>query len=310
MLTIAIPTYKRFDMLKLSVASAVNQNTKHNYKIKVFDNSPSTTDEDILKITSLAPNKIEYHKNKTNLGMYGNWNKCISNSFTKYVTILNDDDLLDENFVECVLSILIKYKFINVLSVGTKLFGSVKARNYSKIVSFRKKLDLLFSKKIKNNLYLLNLNHYFVGIPHFGSLGVVLHREAIDQNLTYDSNKYPISDIIYTTNLQKKYGCYFLDQILTFYRIHNNESSNLQTIQETISKTILYKESLLIDFKDILFLRILYLKLLKLNYKNSLYAFWDISKKANTLYKLKNFFIKITLNLCRLLILLFSKFIK
>ena len=34
---------------------------------------------------------MKYYKNEKNIGMYGNWNRCIELSNGEYLTILNDD---------------------------------------------------------------------------------------------------------------------------------------------------------------------------------------------------------------------------
>ena len=55
---------------------------------------------------------IRLIRNQKNIGMFGNWNKCIKEAKGTYVTILNDDDLLNYNFVENLLQDMNKEKML------------------------------------------------------------------------------------------------------------------------------------------------------------------------------------------------------
>ena len=282
MLTIAIPTYKRHSLLMETVKSAASQITKFNYQIIICDNDHETSQTFIDEIIKIAPDKISYIINETNIGMFGNWNKCMSVCDTTFFTILSDDDILTPNFVEATLSVLKINSDIKVLAVETEVFGSKKANSFNKVVKIRTMVDLFFAKKRSTRLYLLNLEHYLVGIPHFGSLGIVINSETIRDGLKFDENFYPISDIVFTTKLQQNYGCYFLKLPLAKYRIHESESSNPKTISSTIEKTIQFKKDVILGSEiSSKHVAKIYLNLLKLKYKLTLYNFWNQEDTKN-----------------------------
>ena len=78
---------------------------KVTYEIIIIDNSYQ---EEIIKnvdqlIDSFSQYKhIRFFRNKTNIGMFDNWNQCLKKAKGKYITLLNDD-LLDYHFVENVI---------------------------------------------------------------------------------------------------------------------------------------------------------------------------------------------------------------
>lgn len=275
MLTIAIPTYKRHKLLRETVKAAASQITNLDYKIIVCDNDHETSKTFVDDIVSIAPDKISYIINDVNIGMFGNWNKCMSVCDTKYFTILSDDDILKPKFVETTLNVLRANPDIKVLAVETEVFGSQKATSFNRIVKLRTMIDLIFANKRSRGLYLLNVEHYLVGIPHFGSLGIVIDSQIIRDGFQFDEDFYPISDIVFTTNLHQRYGCYFLKLPLARYRIHDSESSNRKTISATIEKTVEFKKDFVLG-DQITSKRVakIYLMLLKQKYNMTLYKFW------------------------------------
>jgi glycosyltransferase involved in cell wall biosynthesis len=108
-LTIAIPTFRRPALLAESIRSAASQYLNREFEILVVDNDPEASGwATMLKIApDLASAPIRYVVNTKNIGMLGNWNRCISMARGEWLTILNDDDLLDPNFAETMLSLLV-----------------------------------------------------------------------------------------------------------------------------------------------------------------------------------------------------------
>ena len=101
LVTIAIPVYERDDYFQEALDSALNQTIKCH--IVVSDNGSSHNRfEEICKRYA---ERVEYHKNLNNLGMFPNWNKLIGYTKTPFVTILGDDDILDTSYIENFINI-------------------------------------------------------------------------------------------------------------------------------------------------------------------------------------------------------------
>ena len=99
LVTIAIPTYKRAKYLKEAIDSALNQKDFHDYEVIVVDNDPENEFHVEKLISTYPKDKIKYYRNEKNIGMVGNWNRCIELSEGKWVSLLNDDDYLKNNFL-------------------------------------------------------------------------------------------------------------------------------------------------------------------------------------------------------------------
>lgn len=97
LLTIVITVYKRHDYLPGAIASALSQDIGASIEVLVVDDDPGSQKLPAIleRMPALADENFRYFVNEENLGLFGNWNRGISLARAPWVTILNDDDLLD-----------------------------------------------------------------------------------------------------------------------------------------------------------------------------------------------------------------------
>lgn len=100
--TIAITTYKRSDLLIESVQSALAQAFDRSFEVIILDNDPGSTMFRWLmeRLPELASRSFRYFVNGENFGVFGNFNRCIKVARGEWLTILNDDDLLDDDYLK------------------------------------------------------------------------------------------------------------------------------------------------------------------------------------------------------------------
>jgi glycosyltransferase involved in cell wall biosynthesis len=94
--TIAIPTYNRSRLLRVSLASALAQDHSA-LRVVVLDNASDDDTEEV--VWSFSDDRIRYLRNETNLGMLGNLNRAIEMNESAYLNILLDDDVLLPRFL-------------------------------------------------------------------------------------------------------------------------------------------------------------------------------------------------------------------
>lgn len=103
LVTIAIPTYRRFDFLKEAVKSAFNQTYPEIEILVGQDPTPQGLDKSILSwCQSLAEQspRFRYQCNPRNFGLAGNWNTLADAAYGEYIVIIGDDDRLLPDFVQ------------------------------------------------------------------------------------------------------------------------------------------------------------------------------------------------------------------
>jgi len=84
----------------------------------VVDDSPSGVDPRILAAFS-GDDRLRYVRNETNLGMVGNWNRCVELATHDYLAILHDDDLWEPDYVRQAVDVLDRHKPAGLLCTAT-----------------------------------------------------------------------------------------------------------------------------------------------------------------------------------------------
>ncbi len=108
LLTIAIPTYNRSSYLDLCLSQIFKQIKQNEPLIEVMvcnNNSPDNTDELIHNYIQLGF-LIRYIRNSENIGSDRNTLQCFVKAEGKYVLILGDDDILIDDSISRIISVL------------------------------------------------------------------------------------------------------------------------------------------------------------------------------------------------------------
>lgn len=98
--SVCIPTFNRAALLQRSIGSVLGQRFE-DFELIVSDNGSSDDTERVAK--SFSDDRLVYARNPSNLGIRGNWNRCLELARGEFVAILPDDDLMKpENLAEKV----------------------------------------------------------------------------------------------------------------------------------------------------------------------------------------------------------------
>tara|TARA_B110000240_G_scaffold165718_1_gene186626 strand:+ start:7326 stop:8381 length:1056 start_codon:yes stop_codon:yes gene_type:complete len=233
--TIAIPTYKRAKLLKESLESAINQIDYEEYDIIIVDNNPERGCE-TEKLMMLYNNpRISYYKNKDNIGMFGNWNRCIELSKGEYITILNDDDLLHHNYLKNVVNKL----FLNQAHGIFVCYSSFRDNNNP--------VDKDYSSiSLSNNTFI----DYLYSNNNAGSLGALVKRSDLMELGGFNEIFFPTSDYVLWANYLNKYGwVYKINEELAYYRLSVNESLNENLHPSFVNNDVLLLDQMIQEMK-------------------------------------------------------------
>jgi len=159
--TIAITTFNRPAMLAEAVRSAMAQDLTEPYRICVFDNNPDAPGADALLATlpALRARDFRYYVHAENIGIFGNFNRCLTLTDTEWLTILNDDDLLDPDCLSTLFAALDADPSIDGIISEKRLFdqrtgeGNLSSRpDDGRGRTLRQKLDRLLASPNKPDL--------------------------------------------------------------------------------------------------------------------------------------------------------------
>lgn len=226
LLTIAIPTYRRSELLENALISALNQVGIDDYELVIVDNDCSSSATEKIVAKNLNEN-VYYFKNEKNIGLYGNFNRCIELAKGEYITILNDDDWLSENYLmNCM-------KYLKPEVDGLYFPSNIVDLRHNNTKDRKKKYLIL--KKIfktiskKNNK--MKLFDFFLGNRSYGTLGVLMKTSNLKKLGGYNPDYFPSSDYVLHANYCYNYNVYFINERLNYYRVAVNESAKQETLQ-------------------------------------------------------------------------------
>jgi len=228
-ISFVIPTFNRVETLKEIIKSILSQKELFEYEIIVVDNSAnfSEDNETFKYIKKLNSSKILYYINEKNIGFDGNSNRCIELARGKYVSMIHDDDLIVQNYMEQIKGCIEKAEKLSKSSLGM-----IK-------VSYLKFID---GKEIPNpqnkNKYGIKKYYKFQTLfegrgPSAGpTCGMIFNAKAVLDVGGFNSAYCPSSDhILGYLILKKGYDVFITEDRLGLYRIGLNDSMKKETLK-------------------------------------------------------------------------------
>jgi glycosyltransferase involved in cell wall biosynthesis len=242
-ISIMIPSYKRPELLGEAIRSILNQNGYGDFEIVIVDNDDSLEyhQQIIDMLQSFADGRISYYVNAQNIGIFGNWNRCIELAHGAFMTILSDDDFLLPNFLSSMVSFINQHD--NVARIEGKYLTYYQLTNNS----FKFKFKKLVRKYIlggNDNLqigwyhYLSQVICFILRIKYkkitlqmylsgcFTAPHSQLYRvEYARQIGGFNPNYAPIADYVFNACYVNNYdNCYQINEYIGVYRIFVNDS--------------------------------------------------------------------------------------
>jgi glycosyltransferase involved in cell wall biosynthesis len=98
-LTIIIPCYNTQNYLERCIESIINQNY-NDFELILIDDCSTDDTLKIIKTYAIKYNFIKYIENKKNMGAGYSRNEALKIVHTKYVTFIDSDDFIDNNYLE------------------------------------------------------------------------------------------------------------------------------------------------------------------------------------------------------------------
>lgn len=210
LVSICIPTYNRAGMAGKAIDSALSQ-TYTNIEVIVVDNASQDNIESLIA-TYLDP-RLKFYKNTKNLGLFGNFNRCIELARGKYIHILHSDDFIDPNFTQNCVEFLEEHPDVGMTfgsvrqvadEIESKTDQSFPPRIYDIPEGFKKVLEI----------------RSFISCPT-----VVMRKEVYDTIGNY-SMEYPYSGDFYQwLRVTQNYRIAAIPSAILYYRTGTHSES-------------------------------------------------------------------------------------
>lgn len=234
--TIAIPTYKRAELLKETLNSALLQKGNIDYNVLVVDNNPERDDSTEKLLSTYEDTRILYYKNSCNIGAVGNWNRLYALAQGRYVVMLHDDDLLFPNYIETLYHIINKTKAKYAAYFIPYIYG------YNKNPTDILKVYDVISIRINTCKMFDFIKGNILGPP----IGMCLKNGVIQKLGGFRDQFYPCIDYDFYVNLSRyEKICRLEGKPLAVYRIGKNDSAKKETMLSIVKADLKIKNNIL-----------------------------------------------------------------
>ncbi|MBO1550551.1 glycosyltransferase family 2 protein [Yersinia pseudotuberculosis] len=244
-LTIAIPTYKRFSLLKETLRSVFDLKFNIPIEVIIVDNDPENVDLAIKEMQEFLGYKFKYYKNESNYGAAGNWNRCLELAIGQFITLLHDDDLLCENFpyeIESYFNSLEKLECAPMIGFDAHVLEQRDACSKVKVGFIYTLVKNIYQKyknmRTMNDYQFKDLQSFIFSGSYVSTLGVVMDRKKALAISGFDNSWYPVIDCEFYIRWIRAYGDVIYKNVkVSKYRILQNDSMKQEVIRDVIKKS-------------------------------------------------------------------------
>lgn len=282
LISLIVPTFNRLGLLKEALDSIAHQDkVSFNYEVIIICDDP--TNEAIEEfIKSYKFQEFVYHKNKKNLGLFETMNLGVRLARGKWIAFLHDDDMLKNDYLIKIHTLLNKRKSAGAIMVTPKQIGNVTYRSRLRESILYKTLKPIKDRLSVHKSYRLRiLDNILWCADQYGapSCGSVWNREKFLDLGGYNQDTYPSGDWYFMIAFNQKYRVYKTTEQLGYYRWSENASTKPEVIEKFITDNLDLRRY----FKDNYILgNIIYYTTKNLHYRHIIDVFLTFDK-ANTL---------------------------
>lgn len=213
LVSVCIPAYNNAGYIKETIDSVLNQ-TYPNIELVICDDK--SKDDTVSVIESIEDSRIKLYKNEKNLGMSGNWNKCLSKCSGEFIKLICADDMLAEDCLEKEVGALMEHPEAVLAESDTRLVDlNGKQKGFYKRY---KTSGLTNGKKIARAGFFVK--NYF-GAP----LANTFRRSTLEKTQGFDTWYTYILDYDFWVQLACMGDVYIIHEPLNYFRVRNDSNT-------------------------------------------------------------------------------------
>jgi glycosyltransferase involved in cell wall biosynthesis len=240
--SVCIPVYNGARYIRDCIDSILSQSFK-NFELVIVNDSSSDESEAIIH--SYHDPRIKYFENERNLGLVGNWNKCLEYSSGEFVCIFHQDDVMVPNNLEKKASLLDSEKQVGLVYSDTCIIndeGQMDSDHWFNMLD--PSVDFVRPGRSFFDLMMINLN--IISCP-----SVMARRECFEKIGGFDA-RLPFSvDMEMWMRIALFFDVAYLAEPLIWYRFHENNLTH-QYLPLDLIHVYLCKRILLEKYPEIL----------------------------------------------------------
>lgn len=228
LVSICIPIYNGEQYLAECIDSVLKQGID-DCEIIVVDDVSTDRSIQIVKDFQKQSPQIKLHKNEKNLGLVGNWNKCLELANGEWIKFVFQDDILADDCINKMLETSKERSFVacdrefifdDLVSEETKNYFNNKLLKLSSLV--KSKPAIYLSNKTISNIAASHIYLNFIGEP----TAVMFKKSLVNEVGLFNANLFQICDLEYWLRIVTAKGLVFIPQKLISFRVHANSTTS------------------------------------------------------------------------------------
>lgn len=158
-ISVCIPAYNNEKVIGATIKAILEQTYK-NFELIVVDDASKDKTVEVVKSFAKNDERVILYQNDINLGMTGNWNRCVELASSEYIKLICADDILLPNSLEVEIAELKKNDNI-VMTINDSIMISESGKRLGVFKRYYKK-GIVSGKEIaRKSLIASN----FMGMP-------------------------------------------------------------------------------------------------------------------------------------------------
>jgi len=285
LVSICIPTYNGSQYLRECLDSVLTQSFS-NYQVIIVDDQSSDNTWEILTQYASQDDRIQLFKNEHNLGLVGNWNRCIKLSDGEWIKFVFQDDIIRPDCLELMLEtahidmpfVLCRRDFFfhSEIDDATKKYYM----NIPRLDELFSGADLISQNQICHAV-LTDVRNFF-GEP----TSTLIHRSVFQRFGLFNPAMVQLCDLEYWIRVSINTGIKYIRDPLVKFRVHPSSTSSKNNDNQSYRSNHMDRLILLHEFAYNPFYRALR-KFTKKNYPCRNFK-RELAKKAFWLKNLAN----------------------
>lgn len=228
LITIAIPVFNGERYLKSCLESAINQ-TYDDIEILVIDDGSTDNSLELVKSYEKIDTRIRVISNPKNLGLVGNWNKCLKEARGEWIKILFQDDLIRSDSVEIMHTEALRHQKRFVVCArdfiieenASEAFKQFYSKKLYKLESRYTELTEMNSITFANIMKETGFFENFVGEP----TTFLIHKSIVEKYGNFNKHLTQLCDYEFVVRVVSQEGIIFIPKFLASFRVHAQSES-------------------------------------------------------------------------------------
>ncbi len=222
LISICVPTYNGESYLRQCLESCVNQDFR-DFEVIICDDG--STDNSVAINTEFSQKYpfIRLFHNEKNLGLVGNWNKCMELASGQWIKFLFQDDVMLPNALQCFyenmdagINLLVCKRNFELPSDATEAQKRYYSEEVRTLENTGRYNSAKFTPESLSTIAAQNISLNFIAEPSL----TLFKKEVVKEVGQFDDELKQICDLEFFLRVGSIYGLKYIPEKLCMFRIH------------------------------------------------------------------------------------------